>query len=57
MAKKGEGCTHITLESTESDHKYLTIKNKRSNPERIELNKYDPTLRRHVKYKESKSSK
>lgn len=57
MAKKGEGCAHITLKSTESDHEYHTIKNKRSNPERMEIKKYDPTLRRHVMYKESKSSK
>ena len=57
MAKKGEGCAHITLKSTESDHEYHTIKNKRSNPERIELKKYDPTLRRKVVYRESKSSK
>lgn len=57
MAKKGEGCVHITMKSAESDHEYHTIKNKRSNPDRMELKKYDPTLRRHVMYKESKSSK
>lgn len=57
MAKKGEGCVHITMKSSESDHEYHTIKNKRSNPDRMELTKYDPTLRRHVSYKESKSSK
>jgi large subunit ribosomal protein L33 len=55
MAKKGEGCTHIRLKSAESDHYYHTIKNKRSNPERIELKKYDPIVRRHVMYKEEKS--
>ncbi len=57
MAKKGEGCVHIMLKSTESDHEYHTIKNKKKNPERIELKKYDPTLRRKVTYRESKSSK
>lgn len=57
MAKKGEGCVHITLKSTESDHEYHTIKNKRKNPDRMELKKYDPTLRRKVTYRESKSSK
>lgn len=57
MAKKGEGCAHITLKSSESDHEYHTIKNKKSNPERIELKKYDPIVRRHVNYKETKSSK
>ena len=54
MAKKGEGCVHIELESEESGHKYHTIKNKRKNPERIELRKYDPIVRKHVKYNESK---
>jgi large subunit ribosomal protein L33 len=57
MAKKGEGCAHITMKSEESDHEYHTIKNKKSNPGRLELKKYDPTLRRKVGYKESKSSK
>lgn len=57
MAKKGEGCVHISMKSSESDHEYHTIKNKKSNPERIELKKYDPIVRRHVAYKESKSSK
>jgi large subunit ribosomal protein L33 len=54
MAKKGEGCVHIEMESEESGHKYHTIKNKRKNPERIELRKYDPIVRKHVKYKEAK---
>jgi large subunit ribosomal protein L33 len=54
MAKKGEGCAHITLKSTESTHEYHTIKNKKTN---LELKKYDPTLRRKVTYRESKSSK
>jgi large subunit ribosomal protein L33 len=57
MAKKGEGCAHIVMKSTESDHEYHTIKNKKSNPDRMELKKYDPTLRRKVTYRESKSSK
>jgi len=57
MAKKGDGNQHITLKSSESDHEYHTTKNKKTNPERIELKKYDPTLRRHVNYKETKSSK
>jgi len=55
MAKKGEGCVHVRLKSQESDHEYHTIKNKRSNPERLELKKYDPTLKRHVAYREEKS--
>jgi large subunit ribosomal protein L33 len=55
MAKKGEGCVHVTLESTESSHERHTIKNNRSNPGRMELKKYDPTLQRMVLYRESKS--
>ena len=44
----------VKLKSTESSHQYVTTKNKKSHPERLELRKYDPVLRRHVLYKESK---
>jgi large subunit ribosomal protein L33 len=44
----------IKLKSTESDDCYWTVKNKRNTTERIELKKYDSTLRRHVTYKEAK---
>lgn len=54
MAKKGDGCVHIELKSTESGHKYHTVKNKRKVPQRLELTKYDPFVRRHVLYKEEK---
>jgi large subunit ribosomal protein L33 len=57
MAKKGEGNTHIVLESSESDHQYHTTKNKKKHQGRMEIKKYDPIVRRHVMYKESKSSK
>jgi large subunit ribosomal protein L33 len=33
---------------------YLTFKNKRNDPNRIELMKYDPIVRKHVLYKETK---
>ncbi|MGE0200584.1 MAG: 50S ribosomal protein L33 [Candidatus Melainabacteria bacterium] len=55
MAKKGDGNQHIELKSEESGHKYHTTKNKRKHPNRIELTKYDPLVRRRVKYKEVKS--
>ena len=55
MAKKGEGCVHTVMESTESDYEYHTIKNARSNPGRMELKKYDPSLQRVVLFRESKS--
>jgi large subunit ribosomal protein L33 len=45
----------IKLESTAgTGHFYTTSKNKRTTPEKIELSKYDPVARKHVKYKETK---
>jgi large subunit ribosomal protein L33 len=35
-------------------HFYTTTKNKRTKPEKIEIKKFDPILRQHVVYKESK---
>jgi large subunit ribosomal protein L33 len=51
--KKGDRIV-IKLRSTESGHVYTTEKNKRSDPARLELRKYDPTLRRHVLYRETR---
>ena len=53
MAKKGNRQL-IILESTESGHSYQKTKNKRNTTERVELYKYDPTLRKKVLYKEKK---
>lgn len=44
----------IKLKSKESAHHYYTFKNKTQTPERIVLRKYDPTVRKHVEYKETK---
>ena len=33
---------------------YTTSKNKRNTPEKIELKKYDPVIRKHVAFKEGK---
>jgi large subunit ribosomal protein L33 len=44
----------VRLKSTESNHLYYTEKNRRNNPGRLELRRYDPIVRRHVMYKESK---
>lgn len=52
MAKKNDH--KIKLKSEESAHCYYSRKNKKKNPDRMELKKYDPTVRRHVKYKEAK---
>ncbi|MEK4714375.1 50S ribosomal protein L33 [Sporosarcina sp. FSL K6-5500] len=46
---------NITLACTESgDRNYTTTKNKRTNPERIELNKYSPRLRKVTIHRETK---
>lgn len=44
----------IKLKSSQSDHHYLTYKNKKKNPNKMEVKKYDPTIRKHTKYKEVK---
>lgn len=35
-------------------HYYTTTKNKRTHPEKMEMKKYDPVIKKHVNYKESK---
>lgn len=44
----------IKLKSTESPYVYTTTKNKRNTPARLEIKKYDPVVRKHVIFKESK---
>ena len=45
----------IKLESTAcTGHFYTTTKNKRTMPEKMEIKKYDPKVRKHVMYKETK---
>ncbi|NBQ33977.1 MAG: 50S ribosomal protein L33 [Gammaproteobacteria bacterium] len=45
----------IKLVSSEgTGHYYTTTKNKRLHPEKMEVKKFDPVLRKHVMYKESK---
>jgi large subunit ribosomal protein L33 len=51
MASKRE---KITLKSSKSHHRYYTMKNKTNTPDRLTVMKYDPTIREHVEYKESK---
>lgn len=53
MAKAGNRVI-IVLQSTESSHRYTTQKNKRNNPDRLEIKRFDPVLNRHVNYKETK---
>ncbi|MBS0654674.1 MAG: 50S ribosomal protein L33 [Verrucomicrobia bacterium] len=51
MASKRE---KIKLKSTKSTFFYYTSKNKSSTPERISLKKFDPIVREHVEFKETK---
>lgn len=44
----------IRLKSTKSDHVYFSRKNKKKVERKIELMKFDPTLRERVIYKEAK---
>jgi len=53
MAKKGNRIL-VKLRSTESGHMYYTEKNRRNTTTRLELRKYDPIVRKHVIYKETK---
>ena len=45
----------IQIESTEgTGYRYTVTKSKKLHPGRIEFKKYDPILRRHVMFKETK---
>lgn len=51
MAKKRE---KVKMKSSESAFYYYTEKNKTNSPDRLARQKYDPTLRKHVEFKETK---
>ena len=55
MAAKGYR-ENIILDCTEAPgtSRYTTSKNKRNHPERLEIKKYNPTLRKHTVHKEKK---
>ncbi len=42
------------VSSAGTGHFYTTDKNKRNMPEKMEIKKYDPRVRKHVVYKEAK---
>jgi large subunit ribosomal protein L33 len=42
------------VSSAGTGHFYTTTKNKRTTPDKLELRKYDPVVRKHVAYKEAK---
>lgn len=51
MASKRE---KIKLKSSKSAFFYFTTKNKTKTPDRITLRKFDPTIREHCEFKETK---
>jgi large subunit ribosomal protein L33 len=53
MAGKGHRVT-VKLKSTESPYMYHVKKNKQNTTERLELKKYDPVVRKHVIFKETR---
>jgi len=62
MAKKSKGVRiQVILECTEHKQsgmpgtsRYITMKNRRNTPDRMELKKYNPILRRYTMHKEIK---
>jgi len=42
------------VSSANTGHYYTTTKNKRLHPDKMQVTKYDPVVRKHVPYKESK---
>ncbi|MBI2778970.1 MAG: 50S ribosomal protein L33 [Gammaproteobacteria bacterium] len=42
------------ISSAGTGHFYTTMKNKRNTPDKLEMKKFDPVVRKHVAYKEAK---
>ncbi len=55
MAKAKNARQKVLFESTaKTGYRYATMKNKRNHPNRLEFMKYDPVVRKHVLFKETK---
>ena len=54
MAKKGGREKIKMVSSAETGFYYTTTKNKRTTPDKLEMKKYDPVVRKHVMFKEAK---
>ena len=54
MAAKGAREKIRLVSSAETGHFYTTDKNKRNTPEKMEIKKFDPVVRKHVIYREAK---
>ena len=42
------------VSSAGTGHYYTTSKNKKNSPDKLEMKKFDPVVRKHVMYKEAK---
>ncbi len=57
MAKKNTKRKLVGLVSDDSNHRtYYTKKNTMNTPDKLKLRKYDPKLRKHVTYTETKKN-
>lgn len=57
MAKKGDKRKIVALVCEESGHRnYYTVKNTMNTPDKLRLRKYNPFLRRHTWYSETKKN-
>jgi large subunit ribosomal protein L33 len=59
IIQEAEGINHMRdkiklVSSAGTGHFYTTDKNKRNMPEKMEIKKFDPVVRKHVMYKEAK---
>ena len=54
MAKKGGRDKIKLVSSAGTGYYYTTTKNKRTTPDKLAFSKYDPVVRKHVLFKESK---
>ncbi|MBI2398705.1 MAG: 50S ribosomal protein L33 [Xanthomonadales bacterium] len=52
MASKRDKIRMVSTAGT--GHFYTTDKNKKTKPEKLEMSKFDPVVRKHVPYKEAK---
>jgi large subunit ribosomal protein L33 len=53
MAKSARDKIRL-ISSAGTGHFYTTTKNKRNTPDKMQMKKYDPVVRKHVTYKEGK---
>ena len=55
MGKSTDVRPIVKLKSTAgTGYTYVTRKNRRNDPDRLVMKKYDPVVRKHVEFKESK---